>query len=201
MGKIFYIMGKSATGKDHVYESLLSDEGLKLTPLVLYTTRPIRSGETHGKEYFFVNEGWLNEMRQDGKVIEERDYDTVHGIWYYFTADDGQLNLDSQDYLGIGTLESYRKLCEHFGSDRLVPIYVEVEDGIRLLRALTRERQQESPKYAEMCRRFLADAEDFSEEEIAKSGINRRFENNGEFSNCMKKIQEFIGEVQKITVS
>lgn len=201
MGKIFYIMGKSASGKDHVYEALLGDETLKLSPLILYTTRPIRSGETHGKEYFFVNEAKLDEMREAGKIIEERAYNTVHGIWHYFTADDGQLKLDSQDYLGIGTLESYRKLREHFGKACLVPVYVEVEDGIRLFRALTRERKQETPKYAEMCRRFLADAEDFSEDEIAKSQITRRFENNEEFSNCLEKIREFIVEVQKTAVS
>ena len=56
MGRIFYIMGKSASGKDHVYETLMQEKQLSLAPLVLYTTRPIRSGETEGKEYFFVDE-------------------------------------------------------------------------------------------------------------------------------------------------
>ena len=47
----------------------------------------------------------------------------------------------------IGTLESYRKTRDYFGCGKLVPLYVEVEDGERLSRALERERQQNNPKY------------------------------------------------------
>lgn len=201
MGKIFYIMGKSASGKDHVYEQLIADKALDLEALVLYTTRPARSNETNGKEYFFVGEQDLSRLRAEGRIIEERAYDTIHGIWYYFTADDGQICLSERDYLGIGTLESYRKLQQYYGTEVLRPIYVEVEDGIRLERALIRERKQEEPKYAELCRRFLADAEDFSEEKIKEAGISERFTNNDEFSNCLKKIQKYIEEEKNKSVN
>lgn len=197
VGKIYYIMGKSASGKDRVYESLIEDPSLALEPLVLYTTRPIRSGETDGKEYYFVDQDRLNKLRKAGKIIEERSYNTVHGIWHYFTADDGQIDLVSKDYLGIGTLESYVKLQKYYGKEKLCPIYVEVEDGIRLERALQRERKQEQPKYAELCRRFLADNEDFSEKHIQEAGITQHFPNNKEFSNCLEKIHKFIQEHQK----
>ena len=89
---------------------------------------------------------------------------TVHGIWKYFTVDDGQIDLEQGDYLLIGTLETYEKIREYYGAEHLVPIYIEVEDGERLARALERERRQAVPKYKEMCRRFLADEEDFCEE-------------------------------------
>ena len=161
MGKIYYLMGKSASGKDHIYEHLIQETALDLKPFVLYTTRPIRSGEQDGREYFFVDEKRLSELREAGKIIEERMYSTVQGPWYYFTADDGQIDLAKHDYLGIGTLESYLKLEAYFGEQAMVPLYVEVDDGLRLSRALERERKQTEPKYAEMCRRFLADCEDF----------------------------------------
>ena len=106
MGKIYYLMGKSASGKDHIYEHLIQETALDLKPFVLYTTRPIRSGEQDGREYFFVDEKRLSELREAGKIIEERMYSTVQGPWYYFTADDGQIDLVKHDYLGIGTLES-----------------------------------------------------------------------------------------------
>ena len=64
------------------------------------------------------------------------------------------------------------------GAEQVVPLYVETEDGLRLARALKRERAQKNPKYEEMCRRFLADAEDFSEEKLRELGIDRRFVNN-----------------------
>ena len=110
MSRIFYIMGKSAAGKDHIYRELLQDQDLRLFSLVLYTTRPMRNGEADGREYFFVNEDRLEQFRRSGQVIEERVYDTVYGPWVYFTADDGQIDLKERDYLGIGTLESYRQL-------------------------------------------------------------------------------------------
>lgn len=191
MGKIFYIMGKSASGKDKIYGRLAGDEELKLKKLILYTTRPIRDGEEDGCQYYFVDEKKLESFRNSKHLIESRSYHTVHGIWTYFTADDGQVELDKGNYLGIGTLESYGKMKDYYGEEKVFPIYVEVEDGERLSRALNRERKQEVPKYEEMCRRFLADSRDFSEEEIKKQGIRRRFQNVN-LEECIGEIKNYI---------
>ena len=51
--------------------------------------------------------------------------------------------------------------------------------------------QQENPKYQEMCRRFLADAEDFSEEKIKEAGITRRFANDN-LDQCLEEIKAYI---------
>ena len=175
MIKIFYLMGKSASGKDTIYKKV-KEQMPELKTIVIYTTRPIREGELNGREYYFVDDDKLKELQEAGKVIELREYNTVHGIWKYFTADDGQFDGDD-NYLAIGTLESYVQLRDYFGQERLVPIYVEVEDGLRLERALARERMQATPKYEEMCRRFLADAADFSVDNLKEAGITRKFVN------------------------
>lgn len=188
MGKIFYLMGKSASGKDTIYKEI-RDRMPHLKTITIYTTRPIRDGETDGVEYHFVDNNRLEELRTAGKVIELRTYHTVHGDWNYFTVDDGQFQLDESDYLMIGTLESYEKMRIYFGKEKLVPIYIEVEDGERLARALARERQQKQPKYAELCRRFLADSKDFSEENLEKLEIIERFENR-EMEETIQKICE-----------
>lgn len=190
MGKIFYIMGKSASGKDTIFREL-KERCPQLGMVVPYTTRPIRAGEKNGVEYFFTDEAALAKMEAEHKIIEIRSYDTVHGIWKYFTAADGQIDLESSDYLMIGTLESYRKMREYYGEEHLIPLYIEVEDGERLTRALLREQQQAQPKYKEMCRRFLADEEDFSEENLKKLGIRRRFD-NGSKEQCLEEITEVI---------
>lgn len=143
-------------------------------------------------EYFFVDQERLSAMQEAEKVIEVRSYNTKCGIWTYFTADDGQIDLRKYDYLVIGTLVSYRALKEYFGEEKLVPLYIEVEDGLRLSRALDRERRQAEPKYAEMCRRFLADSEDFSEKNIRAAGIAHRFQNM-ELENCISEIESYIG--------
>ena len=128
-------------------------------------------------------------------MIESRTYQTVYGPWTYFTADDGQIDLEKKNYLGIGTLESYENMKNYFGQEMLCPVYIQVEDGERLKRAIRREELQKEPKYAEMCRRFLADTEDFSEENLRRAGIKIRFENK-ELENCIKEIKNCIQKLQ-----
>ena len=194
MGKIFYIMGKSASGKDRIYSVLAGDRELNFRKLILYTTRPIRAGEENGVQYYFTDENKRKEFQEKGLLIESRSYDTVHGVWSYFTADDGQINLDKGNYLGIGTLESYHKMKEYFGEDCVVPLYIQVEDGERLERAIKREREQTNPRYAELCRRFLADQEDFSEENIREAGIKLRFANEN-LELCVENIIKYINSL------
>ena len=189
-------MGKSASGKDHIYARLAAHEELGLKKLVLYTTRPIRAEEEDGKQYYFVDDKKLKEFQEKGCVIEARAYHTVHGIWTYFTADDGQVNLDASDYLGIGTLDSFVKMKKYYGEDAVCPVYIQVEDGERLSRALKREREQANPKYEEMCRRFIADQSDFSEENILRAGIWKRFQNI-DLETCVQEIVNYVKSMQQ----
>lgn len=190
MNTIFYIMGKSASGKDTIYKNLLASPSLHLKPVVLYTTRPIRKGETNGVEYYFSTVENLSELRKMGKVIEERCYQTMKGPWHYFTVADKQFSAEAP-LLMNGTLESYLSTREFFGSQRVIPLYIEVEDGLRLERALNRERTQPIPQYEEMCRRFLADQRDFSEEKLLHSKITKRF-SNVYLEDCLKALISYI---------
>lgn len=197
MGKIFYIIGKSSSGKDTIYKQLLKDEKLMLRPIVIYTTRPIREGERQGVEYYFTDEAGLEQIRNAGKLIELRSYDTVFGVWNYFTADSEKIDLKHENYLMTGVLSSFHAVREYYGWDKVIPIYIEVEDGERLQRALNRERQEQKPKYKEMCRRFLTDSEDFTEEKIRLERISRRFYNDN-LERCLKEIRDYISKNQKL---
>ena len=199
MGKIFCLMGKSSTGKDTIYKRLIENKVLNLRTIVSYTTRPIRAGEVEGQEYFFVNEERLKELEDAGKVIELRAYDTYYGVWKYFTVEDEQMDLENENYLIIGTLESFKKTKEYFGEEKVVPILITLDDGVRLQRALDREKLQENPKYEEMCRRFLADAVDFSLEKQGEVCIQKSFENN-DLESCLKQIEEYIYSEMKCSV-
>ncbi|MCI6431488.1 MAG: guanylate kinase [Lachnospiraceae bacterium] len=192
MGKLFYIMGKSASGKDTIYQKLLENPELHFRRLIIYTTRPIRDGEKYGQEYYFVNEDEFQCLKASGKIIEDRGYESVYGLWRYFTVDN--MNLEKYNYLGIGTLESYEQLKKYYGENKVCPVYIEVEDGMRLKRAIAREETQEIPKYEEMCRRFLADSQDFSEANIKAAGISRRFQNM-DFITCMSDIEKYVKSV------
>ncbi len=193
MGKIVYIMGKSSTGKDTIYRSILSDKSINLKKIIPYTTRPIRVGEENGVQYYFTDEDGFSKLCEEGKVIEHRSYDTCYGLWRYFTVNDEHIDLSTNSYIIIGTLESYEKTAQYFGYDKMLPILIELDDGVRLQRALNREKKQKMPKYEEMCRRFLADSKDFSKENIEKAGITTSFYNDN-LKHCTKEIINYIQE-------
>ena len=172
MGRIYIVIGKSAAGKDSVYAGIMKEALPETEPLVIYTTRPKRNGEQNGREYYFTDEAHMNELEAAGKIIEKRVYPTVHGDWYYFTADEGLIK-DDVTYIGIGTL-----------------------DKTRLLRSVEREADQEEPSYAEVCRRYLADEEDFSEEKIRAAGIEVRFRNDEAVGKCVKAVMEYIKSLE-----
>lgn len=187
MGRIYYLLGKSATGKDTLYKEILKRRP-ELRTVTMYTTRPIREGETDGVEYFFTDREELERQLASGKVIESRTYQTIAGPWTYYTVDDGQFDVaDDESCLMIGTLESYEKMCAYFEAGKMVPVYIEVPDGIRLLRAVKREENQKKPNYREVCRRYLADEKDFSEENLERLGITKRYQNT-DMEMCVEEI-------------
>ncbi|MDZ5254895.1 guanylate kinase [Clostridium sp. LIBA-8841] len=196
MGKIFCIMGKSGSGKDTILKEINKIEDLNLKTIVTYTTRPKRNNETDGVEYFFIDKKKLDSFDKEGKIIECRVYDTVHGKWYYSTIDDGQIDLENNNYIVIVTLEAYSEFRKYFSDEKLIPLYINLDDGIRLERALKREREQKNPNYNEMCRRFLADNEDFSEDKLISNNIIKKYDNY-DLNKCINDISEVIRKLSK----
>ncbi|MCR5620115.1 MAG: guanylate kinase [Lachnospiraceae bacterium] len=193
MAKIICLLGKSCSGKDTIYKKLLADESLNLLPLVTYTTRPMRTGEQEGREYHFTDEAGFNALKEAGKVIEDRAYDTVYGLWRYFTVDDGTFDKNGKNVIAAaGTIPAYIKLRDRFGAENTCPIMIETDDGIRLERAMRREKKQEAPRYKEMCRRFITDSEDFDEEKMKAAGVDHVFMNNEDLDKCIREVSDFI---------
>jgi len=197
MGRIFIVMGKTSSGKDTVYKKVLDSLTEELgaaapKTVVIYTTRPMRPGEQSGVEYFFATEEELQQLREQGKVMEERCFHTVHGPWYYFTVNDGQIDLDKHSYLMINTLAGFEMIKNYYnGEDTVIPIYIEADPKDRLLRYINRESMQKNPNYKEVCRRFLADEEDFAEDKLERLGITKRYFNQ-DLEACCKEIREEI---------
>ena len=191
MGRIFCLMGKSSSGKDTIFKEIKDDKDLNLRPIISYTTRPKRVNETDGVEYFFINTDELKNFEKENKVIEQRVYHTVHGDWYYCTINDNQIDLDKNNYLLITTLEAYKSLRDYFGEEKVYPLYINVEDGLRLERAMNREKTQANPNYDELCRIFLADNKDFSDDNLSSLNINK-FYTNEDLEECINNIKEDI---------
>ena len=77
----------------------------------------------------------------------------------------------------------------------MVPILIVVDDGIRLQRALNRERNQLTPRYQEMCRRFLADEEDFSAQNLKRAHIQPIFR-NVVLDETVAQVADYIRSIQ-----
>ncbi len=197
MGKIYYIIGKSSTGKDSIEKRLIADPELHLSEITQYTTRPKRDGETEGVEYHFITEKEEEKLRKAGKIIEQRAYNTVHGIWKYMMVDDGAVDLKKHDYVAVGTLASYAEVRRFFPKGTVVPIYIDVEKGERLYRAVIRERKSAHPKYEELCRRFLADEADFDEAHLKAVGLMKE---NGEIVNRIENrdLDETVNKIKEM---
>ena len=162
-GRIFCIVGKSCSGKDTLCARIL-ERYPELKPVIPHTTRPRRPGEAEGQSYHFVTEEQLRQYEARGQVIEKREYHTTQGLWTYFTL---RFELDA-DRLVITTLEGARALMDCYGPEHVRVVYLHAGDRTRLLRYIDRESRQVHPDYAEVCRRFLADQVDFSEERLAQ---------------------------------
>lgn len=174
MGKIFYIIGKSGSGKDTIKNNLI--ELIKcnhydISEIVPCTTRPKRDGETEGIEYHFVNPEIMKEDDEHDDILELRDYDTINGTWWYYTRK-SDVDLYEHDYITIGTAESFRTMCLYFGKENVIPIYIYTSGKQRLMRMTERESRNTVPNYKEVCRRYIEDEKDFSDENLKRAGID-----------------------------
>lgn len=184
---VFYI-GPSSSGKDTIFAKTLSL--YDVLSIVLLTTRPPRPGEIDGNEYYFITDEKMNLMDSNHELIERRDYYTVHGIWSYATSK-SSIDLEKYNYLTPHTWVGYQKFLDFYPRDSLVPIYFELDKGIRLQRTLDREKKSKNSDYAEMCRRFLADEQDFTNEMIA-TYKPWTIDNNGTIEETMKQIEDIM---------
>ena len=155
---ILLFIGPSSSGKDTFLKQTL--ERFSLRPITLSTTRPMRSGEVNGVNYYFISAEEMNQLEKENKLIERRDYETEKGIWSYATSIHN-INKD-EIYVASNTWEGYKKYINYFGKENVVPIYFQVDDTIRYQRAIEREKKEENPNFKEVERRYAADLIDFN---------------------------------------
>lgn len=86
MSKIFVISGPSGSGKTTLLKNLLRHRQLKdrVIKSISLTTRPKRSGEKQGKDYFFISESEFSKRRRAKKILEWTRY-----LGYYYATPKG----------------------------------------------------------------------------------------------------------------
>lgn len=191
--KIVYIIGRSGSGKDTIKSILLRSSDLDLKPLVEVTTRPMRENEVDGVEHVFINDTELDGLKNSNRIIESRSYKTACGdIWSYATLVPDEV-LSNNIYVGTGSLESYLMIKEKYPED-VIPILLWVDDYNLILRSINREHGGSRDSLKEICRRFISDAEDYSDEKINASGISKKniVKNTESLSSTVSKIKAII---------
>lgn len=153
---LIVLMGKQGSGKTTLCDYMVKNMGYE--KVVTYTTRPMRTGEVDGVDYHFLADEEFENMIKKNQFIENKQYNTINGIWKYGTALD---KLESgHKYILIVTPDGYYSIKERiveYGCG-LRAIYLNVSDALRLERLAYRGDEN-----AEIKRREQKDNEDFAD--------------------------------------
>ena len=156
MSKFILLLGKGGTGKDTI-KARVQEAMPELKSLPMWTSRTKRACEEQDVQYHFVTYEEMNQANKDGKLLEYREYKTVKGIRAYGT----EYPKDDATYILTVAIEQYNNLRTKIPAKDIITIYLYVDDYTRIQRALSREKECEYPNYTEVCRRFVADNNEY----------------------------------------
>lgn len=178
--KVLALFGKNASGKSSIKRWLAKNYD-NINEIVSYTTRPPREGEVNGKDYYFIDMHFF-------ALKDMIEYQNFRGWWYgtsYHSLDKDKINVS---IFSIARLKQILNIPQL----EVLPVYIQSPDRFRLLRSLNREG---SVDCKEICRRFLADEEDFKEIDFEYEV----YENVNKFEDFkilnIPKVKEFIGQI------
>lgn len=158
MKKIIVLLGASATGKDTVAKHI--SEKYNIPIAISYTTRPMRSNETQGVEYYFISDDEMHEKFKNGEVIEHTSY-YIQSEDVSYTYANVVEEFEKGDYvLTILNPHGLYQFNKSQYKDNLVSIMLNCDDRVRLVRSLNRD---ENVNVNEVLDRFRRDELDFIE--------------------------------------
>lgn len=123
------IVGPGGSGKDYLRKKLES-KGWKYG--ILYTTRPMRSSEKFGVDYYFVNDTQFNYMKETNQLVESSIF--AHG-WQYGTS----LEVWESHNLFVMSPNSLKQIKEKFGLKDTFVIYLNTPEDVRRARLTLRQ--------------------------------------------------------------
>jgi len=122
-GKIFVVSGPSGSGKTTLLSSLIQDKKIAklLTKSCSITTRPKRSKEKQGKDYFFVNSAEFKRLLKAKKILEWTRY-----LGYYYGTPKGPLEkqLKAGKNLGLCLDLKGARIIKNLYPDKTITVFV-----------------------------------------------------------------------------
>lgn len=147
---IYAILGKSGSGKTTFKNFFI--EKLNLKSLTECTTRPKRPGETD--EYLFLTDKEFEECN----FLTKKSYNTTNGIWKYGILDKPEKGINYCVIINPTQIKEFFDACKDKYTVKFIIIYCDEEE--RIVHLIKREGNK--PDYSEMCRRIIADYQEFS---------------------------------------
>ena len=184
--KIIVISGFSGAGKDTVAK-LIIEQNSGFNFVVSHSTRPMRPGESQGDPYYFISDNEMCTMAFNKELIEGRCYKSIYGNWFYAAHKD-QIKQD-KPYVVVLDVLGYREVKKHFG-DRVVGIFIHVDDNTRLERAKSRK----DFNIEEWNRRLNDDNTQFSFDTIIKE--YNYIIDNIDLKNTIKQCNKIISNIK-----
>jgi len=176
---IVAILSKSAAGKDTIAR-YLSSQGFKY--VVSTTSRPMRSNETNHEDYHFVTYDEFVKKLNNHEFIEYRNYNTIQenkNVTWHYGIESNEIDLTKQSHVCVVDIVGLKDLERHFGN-KILSIYLDVDEKSRRTRAIARDRNFEE---AEWIRRNADDDIKFE-----KIGDNATMVKNYNLDECIEEI-------------
>lgn len=155
------LMGKTASGKNLVRDRLV--ENCHFSPIITYTTRPMRKDEKQDVTYHFISTDEFIEKINNGFFAEWKDHVTNDGIWYYGTALDDCMNASDKDVI-ILTPDGVRDLKNN--NVNLIAVYLYSN-----LKTIRHRLEFRGDDLKEVGRRISSDIKDFKDAEMLADRI------------------------------
>ena len=181
--KTIILLGQSGCGKSSIVRSTKDIPGIHY--VVPNTSRPKRSGEQEGVDYYFTTD-----------IAKEEDYIglTNYNNWWYGYHHNSFL--EDNINLIIGNLKNLESLLTDRRLEVLKVYYIDVPERIRLLRSLEDDKVRD---VEEIIRRFSADKEEYDNFKLPfklyleKSDIFARIPNwdNGDYDKIIEDIKSW----------
>ena len=173
MNRTIVLVGKSASGKSKM-EQLLT-ENFKYEKGISHTTRPIRSSETDGIDYYFINKKQFEDMIRNDEIVEY----TMFNDWYYGLS---KKELEKKNLVLVFNPHGLRNLKKL--NIPTLSILVKVDQDTRISRQLAR-----GDKLMEVALRNERDDACF---QGIEDEVDYIIDNSGSPEDTLKKILEIL---------
>lgn len=135
--KIIVLLGHSGAGKDAIASKLHLEHSYNV--ITSHSTRPMRDYESQGNPYWFTTKDKMLEYKEDDKLIECREYNTLVNnkldTWYYAVHKDEVK--EDKSYVVVLDMLGLKEFKEYFGT-RVIGVFINVDDEVREKRAILR---------------------------------------------------------------